>query len=309
MEVGCNDGILLNNFKKNKHLGIEPSRNVFNIAKKKGLKVLNRFFNRDLIKLKEVNKKYDIICGANVFCHIPDLAEMFFTLSKLLKNKGIISIEEPYLADMIHKTSYDQIYDEHIYMFSIISINKIASYFNLEVFDAEPQNTHGGSMRYYISQKNLRKKTKRFKLLLSKEKRLGLNNFKKLKMFNFKCENSKKILIKKIKNISKKYEIYGYGATSKSTTVLNYCRINNKQIKAIFDTSYTKINKVTPKNHIPIISYDKNFKKIKPKVCILFAWNHYKEICQKEMKGLKNGMKFLSHIDKKFFLNYKKYFI
>ena len=103
-------------------------------------------------------------------------------------------------------------------------------------------------MRYYISQKNLRKKTKMFKLLLSKEKRLGLNNFKKLKMFNFKCENSKKILIKKIKNISKKYEIYGYGATSKSTTVLNYCRINNKQIKAIFDTSYTKINKVTPKN-------------------------------------------------------------
>ena len=70
MEVGCNDGILLNNFKKYEHLGIEPSRNVFNIAKKKGLKVLNRFFNRDLIKLKEVNKKYDIICGPIKFCQV-----------------------------------------------------------------------------------------------------------------------------------------------------------------------------------------------------------------------------------------------
>ena len=167
--MDCNDGILLNNFKKNKHLGIEPSRNVFNIAEKKGLKVLNRFFNRDLIKLKEVNKKYDIICGANVFCHMPDLAEMFFTLGKLLKNKEIISIEEPYLADMIHKTSYDQIYDEHIYMFSIISINKIASYFNLEVFDAEPPKYSWWFNEVLYFSKNLRKKTKRFKLLLSKK--------------------------------------------------------------------------------------------------------------------------------------------
>ena len=65
-------------------------------------------------------------------------------------------------------------------------------------------------------------------------------------MFNFKCENSKKILIKKIKNISKNMK-FMVMEQLKSTTVLNYCRINNKQIKAIFDTSYTKINKVTPK--------------------------------------------------------------
>ena len=157
MEVGCNDGILLENFKKYQHMGIEPSLNVCKIAKKKGLNVINKFFNSSILKSKHLNKKFDIICGANVFCHIPDLHEMFFTLKMLLNKDGIISIEEPYLGDMIRKISYDQIYDEHIFIFSITSINKIASIFNLELFDAERQNTHGGSMRYYLCHKRKKK--------------------------------------------------------------------------------------------------------------------------------------------------------
>ena len=308
LEIGCNDGILLKNFKKNHHLGVEPSENVCKIARKNGLNVINKFFNRGLLNEKKISKKFDIICGANVFCHIPDLNEMFFTLSKFLNKDGIIAIEEPYLGDMIKKTSYDQIYDEHIFIFSIISINLIASYFNLEVYDAEHQKTHGGSMRYYLSQKNQKKKSKRLQYLINNEKKLGLDNFKKLKIFKKKCFISKKKLKNKINKISKKYEIYGYGATSKSTTVLNFCKINNKIIKGIFDTSYTKIGKFTPITHIPILDYKKKYKEIKPKVCILFAWNHSIEICKKENAFLKNGMRFITHIDKKF-LQDKKFFI
>ena len=308
LEIGCNDGILLKNFKKNDHMGIEPSNNVYKIAKKKGLNVINKFFNRKLLKKKLVRKNFDIICGANVFCHIPDLHEMFFTLSKFLKKGGIIAIEEPYLGDMIKKTSYDQIYDEHIYIFSITSVNLIASFFNLEVFDAEHQQTHGGSMRYYLSQKNERKVTHRLKSLIKNEKRLGLDSISKLKKFKKKCQESRTKLKSKINKISKKYDIYGYGATSKSTTILNFCKIDAKIIKGIFDTSHTKIGKFTPITHIPILDYNKKFKKIRPKICILFAWNHSAEICKKEKLSLNDGMKFISHIDKKF-LSDKKFFI
>ena len=87
LEVGCNDGILLKNFKKNDHLGIEPSQNVCRIAQKKGLNVINKFFNKNLLKTKNINKKFDIICGANVFCHIPNLYEMFFTLSQISQER------------------------------------------------------------------------------------------------------------------------------------------------------------------------------------------------------------------------------
>lgn len=310
MEVGCNDGILLKNFKQQNHLGIEPSSNVCKIAKSKGLNTLNTFFNKEILNKREVkNRKFDIICGANVFCHIPNLNDIFFTASKLLSEKGIFAIEEPYLGDMIVKTSYDQIYDEHIYIFSISSINKIAYFFNLEVFDAEPQVTHGGSMRYYLCKLNSKKKTERLKKLILNEKKIGLNNFKKLKKFNIQCKISKKKFVKKINKLSSKYDIYGYGATSKSTTVLNYCKIDKKIIIGIFDTSPTKINKLTPVTNIKILEYEKEFKKINPKICVLFAWNHYEEICNKEMLNLRQGMRFVSHIDKKYLFKYKKYFI
>ena len=123
-----------------------------------------------MIKSENLKNNFDIICGANVFCHIPDLYEMFITLKKLLNKNGIISIEEPYLGSMIEKISYDQIYDEHIYIFSIMSINNIASLFDLEIFDAEKQITHGGSMRYYLSHKGHKKISKRLKILINKEK-------------------------------------------------------------------------------------------------------------------------------------------
>lgn len=308
LEVGCNDGILLENFKKNDHVGVEPSLNVFKIAKEKKLNVKNKFFNSKLLKDKNFKNDFDIICGANVFCHIPNLYEMFFTLKKLLNSDGIISIEEPYLGDMIKKTSYDQIYDEHVYMFSIVSIKKISSLFDLEIFDAEKQKTHGGSMRYYLCHKNNKTVTKRLKKLEKEEKKLGLDNYHKLKKFESDCKNSKKRLIKIVRELSSKYNVYGYGATSKSTTILNYCGINKSLIKGIFDTSFTKIGKVTPLTHVPILDYKKTFSQIKPKVCILFAWNHSVEICKKEILNLKKGMKFVCHIDKKF-LKPRKYFI
>ena len=80
-------------------------------------------------------------------------------------------------CSMIEKISYDQIYDEHIYIFSIMSINNIASLFDLEIFDAEKQITHGGSMRYYLSHKGHKKISKRLKILINKEK-IGLDNYK-----------------------------------------------------------------------------------------------------------------------------------
>ncbi|WP_435163242.1 class I SAM-dependent methyltransferase [Candidatus Pelagibacter bacterium nBUS_25] len=310
LEVGCNDGILLENFKSQDHLGVEPSKNVCEIAKKKKLNVINKFFNEKLLKTPSLKKKkFDVICGANVFCHIPNLEQLFKTAETLLDKNGIFVIEEPYLGDVVEKISYDQIYDEHIYIFSIHSINKIASFFNLEAFHAERQKTHGGSMRYYLSKKNIRKKSSKLKNLVKLEKKLGLNDYDKLINFKKKCEEFKHNLYKKLSKLSKENNIYGYGATSKSTTILNYCGIDKNFVKGIFDTSKTKIGKLTPGSKIPILDYSTNFKKIKPKLCILFAWNHFKEICEKEKKELKKGLKFLVHIDKKHMKGYQRYFI
>ena len=105
----------------------------------------------------------------------------------------------------------------------------------------------------------------------------------------------KKKLKQKIESIKKKGKnIAGYAATSKSTTILNYCGINHRHIDFICDTTPNKINSFTPGTHIPVVPVD-YFKKNIPDYTFLFAWNHKKEIFLKEKKILKKT-KWFAHV-------------
>ena len=295
VELGSNDGTFLLNFDKKKSYGYEPSKSVHDVAKKKGIQSFNEFFNlKNTNKLKKNYKNFDLVVGSNVFCHIPNQIELIKTIDKLLGQNGTIILEEPYLGSMYKKISYDQIYDEHIYMFSLSSIEKIYRLFNFELVDAYPQNTHGGSMRYILKRKGVAKKSKKLIKLLKLEKKKNIDNLNGCQKFKLNVESSKIKLNKKINKIlSRGEKICGYGATSKSTTILNYCKINNKMIDCIFDTTPDKINKVTPGTHIPIKDH-KYFNKSKYKNVFLFAWNHKKEILKKEKN--KKNIQWFSHL-------------
>ena len=160
IEIGSNDGSFLENFKspKIRTLGIEPSKNVADLAKKNGINTINEFFSfKTTKKLKKFIKKTDIIIAANVICHIPNLKDLIRGVDNLLTKNGLFIFEEPYLGSMYEKTSYDQIYDEHIFMFSATSVKKIFDLYNFELIDVLPQTTHGGSMRYVIARKDTHK--------------------------------------------------------------------------------------------------------------------------------------------------------
>ena len=143
--------------------------------------------------------------------------------------------------------------------------------------------------------------------LIKTEKKFGIHNIDSLRRFANNCKKNKKIFYDKIINLkNNNHKIYGFGATSKSTTILNYCNINNDHIETIFDNSKTKIKKFTPLTNVPITSSE-YFNKTEIKYCILFAWNHYKEIFSKIKKS--NKIRWISHIDKKYFKKYNKYFL
>jgi methylation protein EvaC len=292
VEIGSNDGTFLNNFKKDKVniIGFEPSSNVANISKKKGIKTINSFFNYENVKkYKSLKNKINVITAANAICHIPNLKSLIRGIDFLMSDGGFFIFEEPYLGSMYKKVSYDQIYDEHIFIFSVTSINKIFKKFGFELIDAVPQTTHGGSMRYVVARKGKHKIKKNISKLLKKEKIKNINNFKGCIEFKKNCEKSKKNLKKKIMNFKKNDQISaGYGATSKSTTILNYCGINYKDIEFICDTTPEKIGKYSPGTHIPIVSM-KHFYKNSPNSIFLFAWNHKKEIFKKEKKLIKRA--------------------
>ena len=301
IEIGSNDGTFLQNFTKDnlEVYGFEPSKNVSDIAKTKGINSINDFFNSETItQINNYKNNIDIIIAANVICHIPNIKELFKTIEQSLSKKGVFIFEEPYLGSMMKKVSYDQIYDEHIYIFSVSAINKISKNYGLRLIDVLEQSTHGGSMRYVIGRDGEHVINKSVDLKLTEEKKINLDNIESCKEFKKNCETSKKNLRSKILNIKNDgKKICGYAATSKSTTILNYCDLGSDLIDYICDTTYEKIGKFSPGKHIPIkdINY---FYENPPDVAFLFAWNHKNEIFAKEQSFSKKG-EWIAHVDLK----------
>ena len=154
VEIGSNDGILIGNFAAQgyRHLGIEPSGNVAAAARDKGVQTEIAFFSPDLAEqIVAKHGQADLVVAANVICHIPDVRAVATGIATLLKQDGVFVFEEPYLGAMLTKHSYDQIYDEHVFIFSLRSVAAAFRHAGLEVIDVECQSTHGGSMRYSLA--------------------------------------------------------------------------------------------------------------------------------------------------------------
>jgi len=299
VEVGCNDGILLENFiiENIPCLGVEPSENVAQVAMEKGIEVIMKFFDRPLAEhILQSHQKADAILSANVMCHIPYIHSIYDGVKTLLKEDGVFIFEDPYLGEIIEKTSFDQIYDEHVFLFSALSVNYLANMHDLELVNVEPQITHGGSMRYTIAHKGIKTVSQNVIKLIDQEKKLGLD--KKQSYLGFtdnvnKIKNDLINLLTKLKNDGKK--VVAYGATSKSTTVTNYFGITPDLVECIYDTTPIKQNKLSPGAHIPVLPYDQ-FRDSNPDYVLLFAWNHATEIMKKESDYMGNNRHWITYI-------------
>jgi methylation protein EvaC len=297
LEIGSNDGAFAYNFNKKKIICVEPCNNLARITKSRGYKTYNQYWNFNLSKkIYKENGKVDIIFSSNTLSHIKNLDKVFKSINYILNENGILIIEDPSLTECIKKNTYDQFYNEHVYVFSFTSLNLILAKHNLIIFHLENIKTHGGSTRYYIKKKNSKLKIKCsvFKQI-AYEKKMCISKLKTYKQFSKRVYKSKINFIKIVKDLKKKNKkIIGYGATAKSCTVLNFCKINYKYIDYFIDTTPEKQNKYTPGTHIPIL---KNVKNINPSETVFYlgAWNFLKEIIKKEKKFINSGGKFLIH--------------
>jgi len=297
LEIGSNDGCFLKNFNKNLTIGVEPCANVERITKKQKFNTIPKYWNAKLAK--NIVKKYgdiDLIYSANTISHIKDLNDVFKSISLVLSENGKLIIEDPSLLECLKRNTYDQFYNEHIYVFSYLSLKNILKKHNLEIYKIENLDIHGGSNRYFIKRISNKIKVENSVIKQKKQEiKYGLN--KKSTYFEFKkrVENSKKKLISIFKNCkSKNKKIIGYGATAKSTTILNYCKINSQTIDYFLDTTKDKQNKYTPGTKIKIEKYKGAINKNVDYV-FLGAWNFKKEIFKKEKKYIKSGGKFIIH--------------
>ena len=299
VELGSNDGIMLRHFKDRgvRHLGVEPSANVADVARSQGISTISAFFDRGLAdQIAADQGGADAILAANVMCHIADLPGVAAGVQRLLKADGVFVFEDPYLGDMITKTSYDQIYDEHVFIFSATSVQRAFARFGLELVDVMPQITHGGSMRYTLAPRGSREVSKKVNEQLAKETALGLDLAETYVQFKANCENSRAALMQTLERLrSQQKRVVGYGATSKSTTVINYCGITPAHLEFISDTTPIKQGSLSPGAHIPVKAYDE-FTKSYPDYALLFAWNHAAEIREKETGFVGAGGRWIVYV-------------
>jgi methylation protein EvaC len=298
IEIGSNDGSFVKHFENKKIICVEPCGNLAKITKKLGYETYNKFWDSKLINIiKNKKVKIDLIYSANTISHINNLNEVFKCIAKILDKSGVCIIEDPSLLETIKKNIFDQFYNEHIYVFSYTSLKKILKKYNLEIYNVENISTHGGSTRYYIKKiKNKKIKIKDSVLKQqTQEKIMGIHKIQTYIDFSKRVNKSKLKFINIIKNLKKiNKKIIGYGATAKSCTVLNFCKINNKDIEYFIDTTPEKQNRYTPGTHIPIIKKPKRINPLKT-IFYLGAWNFLKEIKRKEKKFVSGGGKFLIH--------------
>jgi len=275
IDIASNDGTLLEGFSSFniRILGVEPS-NVADIAKNKGIPTVKNFFDEDVAK--EILKKYSkakVITATNIFAHVKSLDSFMKGVQLLLKEDGIFVTESQYLMDIVQKLEYDTIYHEHLRYYGIKQLEKLFDIYDMEIFDAERISAQGGSIRVFSSFKEKISKNNSVKELIHKEEEFGLNKLDTAKEFATRVENNKKDLrelLLKIKSEGK--SIAGIGAPARSSTVLNFCKIDSKILDFIAEKGILKIGKVTPGTHIEVVD-DKTLIEKQPDYALLLSWH------------------------------------
>ena len=276
IDVGSNDGIALTPFRNlgfKNVLGIEPAKNLAKLANKNKIKTFNGFLT--IKNLKKINKGADIILASNVFAHSDNLKEMAECMKRLLKKNGTLIIEVQYLLNTLKDLTFDNIYHEHYNYWSLTSLVNFFKQFDLEIYNAEKIQTHGGSLRIYIKNKKT-KINKNVKLLLKEEEIFGIKEYSTYQNFADKIYKIRSNVINnlnKLKQESKK--IVGYGSPAKATTALNFFGVKD-QIDFIIEDNKLKHGKFIPGVKIPIQS--KNKIKNKLPVALVLAWNFFEDI-------------------------------
>ena len=278
IDIGSNDGNLLNNFKKyHKVLGITPEK-IGKIAIKNGIRTLIRYFDKNTSNL--VLKKFGkakIITATNVFAHIENVNLLMKNLLRVLKDDGVFISESHYLVSLIKTNQYDTIYHEHLRYYSLTSLKYLFNKYDMEIIHAKKINTHGGSIRVYAARKKRFKINHSVRKILSYEK--NFLNWKTFNNFKKKVVDSKLKLysiLEKLKNNNKK--IYGIGAPSRASTLINYVGLDENIIDCVLeiDGSY-KIGNYIPGKKIPILSENKLYND-PPDFLILFSWHIASEL-------------------------------
>ena len=293
VEIASNDGTFLHRFKESGHrvLGIDPAKNLAESAEKNGIPTVADFFGLNVAKqVTDTHGQADIVIARNVIPHVPDPNDVVAGMANCLKENGVGAIEFHWIDKILSELHYDSIYHEHFFYHSLHSINELLLMHGLSLFDVAESPISGGSLVAFFS-KEKRDVTKELEEKLTWESKQGIASLEAWEEFakkSFKHRDALKLMIESEGIENKK--VIGYGASARSSTLLNFCGINHNHFICVADQNPLKHNRYTPGTDIPIISPDEALKE-SPDTIVILAWNFKDEIIDDlREKGFKGNV-------------------
>jgi len=284
IEIASNDGTFLKQFKKVgcKVLGIDPAKNIAELASKNGIPTEDKFFSRSLAKqLLNQYEAADIVFARNVVPHVKEIHSFIGGIRILLSEDSVGIIEFHNAGLILEQLHYDYIYHEHLFYYTLTSIEYLLRKHGLSIFDVSISPISGGSWVVFFS-KNERDKTDALKKAQSCDEENQYNQYQKWIEFseNAKSHSGKLTDIVK-RHVSQSGKMVAYGASARSSTLLNYCGLNSDHISVVIDKNPLKHGLITAGSNIPIVSYQEGLKLVMDSdVILLLAWNFKDEIIE-----------------------------
>lgn len=297
LDIGANDGIMLDRYPAQKFntIGVEPSQ-LSEVAQKKGHKIYRQFFNRDVAKkIFTENGPIKVLTATNVFAHIDDIHSVVEGIKILFNQDSLFVIETPYVVDMVEKNYFDTIYHEHLCYWGVTSLQTLFKKHGMKIFDVERVDlgASGPAIRVFVELDNgVHAVSSIVEKMLNDEMSWGIKNIDPYKQFAERVWKTKQSLIELLKSLVKQNARVGvFGAPAKGNTLLNSFSLTPELLtEGVAEMSESKVGRLTPGSHIPII-HESEFLKKKPDYALLLTWNYADFFLKTDY--IKNGGKFI----------------
>ncbi len=295
VELASNDGYLLRNFVERgiPVLGIDPAPDQAAAANAAGVPTLAEFFDTEMARrLRAEGKAADVIIANNVLAHVPDLNGFVAGMATLLADDGLITVENPYVRELIDHCEFDTIYHEHFCYYACTSIDRLMQRHGLWLNHVEFfPDLHGGTLRWHIGKQRARSaEATRY---LETEKRIGLDHIEYYSEFASRVADVRRDLLELLTDLrSQGASIAGYGAAAKGSTLLNATGIGTDLVEYVVDRNVHKHGTYMPGTHQPVLGPEVLLER-QPDYVLLLAWNFADEIMAQQEDYIARGGRFI----------------
>lgn len=276
VDIGSNTGVLLDGFAEQGWdvLGVEPARNVYDIAVSRGIPTMNTFFDQETAET--IRRQYgprDMITATNVLAHIEELHDAVTGVKTLLADDGVFVCEVPYFVDLIENNEFDTISHEHLFYFSLTPLIRLFDEFDMDIIDIEKQAIHGGSIRVHVAHRDVREPTEAVERFRRHEEDIGIHTEETLNAFRNRVEQNRRELVRLVHElVAEGHTVAGIGAPAKGVTLLNYCGFDRRIVPYVAEKAELKIGTYVPGTHNAVVSDEEFFEK-QPEYALLLPWN------------------------------------